>query len=370
MEKLKADFAQLQTEVAKMRLELDDVDKFFAVYQSLKKNVDDKLQLVVNKVNELSTAFDGLKSQTVKQQVSMKKDIVGTQKELEEVKKEVKDVKEGRVGDAAKQHSTQKEMSKILKEIEQMNAELKAVTTWQNKAENPNDQIEEITKRILGQLTTETNSKLSFDENELSNLNARVEEMSNNMATLDGMVNQLKVDLDQNRNEQRARQPPSSNDVGKFYSAVPEWVLRERKRNNVIIFGLPEVGNDVVLIHSLFQDLESPCNAEDIRGIYRVGKQSDDKKRPVVIRFVHGGIKNGILSLANQLKWNQKWKGVVITHDLTKNEYLEEKQRETQLKKDAEERNDRLTESEKKSSQWKVIGGRGRRHIALLPIRM
>ena len=49
---------------------------------------------------------------------------------------------------------------------------------------------------------------------------------------------------------------------------------------------------------------------------------------------------------------------------------LEEKQRETQLKKDAEERNDRLTESEKKSTQWKAIGGRGRRHIALLPIRM
>ena len=148
-------------------------------------------------------------------------------------------------------------MSQILKEIEQMNAELKAVTTWQNKAENPNDQIEEITKRVLGQLTMEKNSQLSIDANETSNLNARVEEMSNNMATLDGMVNQLKVDLDQNRKKQRARQPPSSNDVGKFYSAVPEWVLREQKRNNVIIFGLPEEGNDVVLIHSLFQDLES-----------------------------------------------------------------------------------------------------------------
>ena len=71
MEKLKADFAQLQTEVAKMRSELDDVDKFFAVYQSLKKNVDNKLQLVVNKVNELPTAFDSLKSQAVKQQVSI-----------------------------------------------------------------------------------------------------------------------------------------------------------------------------------------------------------------------------------------------------------------------------------------------------------
>ena len=370
MEKLKADFAQLQTEVAKMRSELDDVDKFFSVYQSLKKNVDDKLKVVVNKVGELSTAFDVLKSQTVKQQVSMKKDIVGTQKEMEKVKKEMEDVKEVRVGDAAKQHSTQKELSQILKEIEQINAELKAVTTWQSKPESLNDQIEEIAKRILGQSTMEIDSQHSFDDNEKLNLNARMEEMSKNMATLTGMVNQLKEDLDRNRNEQGAHQPPSPNDAWKYHSAVPEWVLRERKRSNIIIFGLPETGNDMVLIHSLFQDLESSCNAEDIRGVYRVGKQSDDKKRPVVIKFVHGGIKNGILSLAHQLKWNEKWKGVVITHDLTKNEYLEEKQRESLLKKDAEERNDRLTESEKKSSQWKVIGGRGRRHVALLPLRM
>ena len=370
MEKLNADLAQLQTEVAKMRSELDDVDKFFAVYQSLKKNMDDKLQVAVDKVKELTTAFDVLKSQTVKQQVSMKKDIVGTQKGLEEVKKEVKDIKEVRAGDAVGQLSMQKELSQIHKEIDQINAELKAVTAWQSKSKNVNDQIEKITERILGQRSMETNLQHSFDDNEMSNLNARVEEMGKNMATLDEMVKQLKVDLDQNRNEQRTRHHPFPNDAREYYSSVPEWVLRERKRNNVIIFGLPETGDDVVLIHSLLQDLESPCNAEDIQGIYRVGKQSDDKKRPVVIKFAHGGIKNGILSLANQLKWHQKWKGVVITHDLTKNEYLEEKQRETQLKKDAEEKNDQLTESEKKSLQWKVIGGRGRRHIALLPIRM
>ena len=60
----------------------------------------------------------------------------------------------------------------------------------------------------------------------------------------------------------------------------------------------------------------------------------------------------------------------MITHDLTKIEYLEEKQREFQLKKSAEERNQKLTESEKKLSLWKVIGGRGRRHIALIQISM
>ena len=370
MEKLKVDFVQLQTEVAKMRSELDDVDRFFSVYHSLKKNVDDQLQVVVNKVEKLSTAFDVLKSQMIAQQVSMKKDIVCTRKEMEKFKKEMEEVKKVRDGDAAKQLSAQKESSQILKEIERLNAELKAVTTWQSKAEALNDQMEEITKRIHGEHTTETNLQLSSDDDATSNLNARMEEMSKKLATIDGMVNQLKMDMDQNRKERKTCQPPSSTDVGINHHAVPEWVLRERKRNNIIIFGLQESENDVVLIHSLFQDLESSCTAEDIRGMYRVGNLSDDKKRPIVIKFAHGGIKNGILSLASQLRWNEKWRGVVITHDLTKNEYLEEKQRETQLKKAAEEKNERLTESEKKLSKWKVIGGRGRRHIALLPIRI
>ena len=151
---------------------------------------------------------------------------------------------------------------------------------------------------------------------------------------------------------------------------MPEWVLRERKRNNIIIFGLQETENDVVLIHSLFQNLECPGTTDEIRGIYRVGSRSDEKKRPIVVKFASIGMKNTILSLASQLRWNEKWRGVVITHDLTKVEYLEEKQRETQLKKVAEERNEKLTESEKILSHWKVIGGRGRRRVVLMPIRM
>ena len=71
----------------------------------------------------------------IAQQVSMKKDIVCTRKEMEKFKKEMEEVKKVRDGDAAKQLSAQKESSQILKEIERLNAEFKAVTTWQSKAE-------------------------------------------------------------------------------------------------------------------------------------------------------------------------------------------------------------------------------------------
>ena len=94
MERLKADFDDLQTEVAKMRSELDGVDKLFSICQSLKKNVEDLNQGIINKVDKLTTAFDTFKSQMIKQQVSMKKDIADIRKEMEKAKKEVEGVME------------------------------------------------------------------------------------------------------------------------------------------------------------------------------------------------------------------------------------------------------------------------------------
>ena len=44
MDKLKAEFAMLQTKVAEMRSELDDIDKFFALFHSLKKNIEEQNQ--------------------------------------------------------------------------------------------------------------------------------------------------------------------------------------------------------------------------------------------------------------------------------------------------------------------------------------
>ena len=297
MEKLKADFVQLQTEVATMRSQLDGVDKFFSVCQSLKKNSDNLNERVINQVEKLTTAFDDLKSQVIKQQVSMKKDIVGIQKEMEKAKNEMEAVKKVGDGVVTKQLSASKESSRILKEIDQMKAELQAANNWESKADDFNEQMEQIKQQLSIQHADEMKSQLLIDDNEALNLSARI----------DGMVNQFQLILDQNRNEQRAHQPPSTNVAGRANHAVPgNAVLRERKRNNVIIFGLEESENDVVLIHSLFQNLESPCTADDIRGIYRVGNSSGNKKRPIVIKFASIGMKNAILSRASQLRWHEK----------------------------------------------------------------
>ena len=69
--------------------------------------------------------------------------------------------------------------------------------------------------------------------------------------------------------------------------------------------------------------------------------------------------------MAKGLKNQDKWKGVSITHDLTKWQCQKEKMMEVELRKMAEEKNNHLSVIEKSQKIWKVVGGRGTRCLAL-----
>ena len=148
---------------------------------------------------------------------------------------------------------------------------------------------------------------------------------------------------------------------------ISEWVLHECKKNNIIIFGLEETSEDEVQIKLLLSDLDIAINESDIQCNFRVGRPNPEKKQPVVVRLKESRTKEEILLRAKNLKGNTKWKNVVIAQDLTKREYLEEKARETSLRKEAEEKNVKLAELEKGVRIWKVVGGHERRHLALVP---
>ena len=101
----------------------------------------------------------------------------------------------------------------------------------------------------------------------------------------------------------------------------------------------------------------------DIVDMYRVGKAAAN--RPLIIKLSKFETKNHILQQAKNLKGNKKWHGIGITHDLTKIEYAEEKFRECHLRFEAEKRNNWLSSDEKMLKFWKVVGGRGKRHLTL-----
>ena len=88
-----------------------------------------------------------------------------------------------------------------------------------------------------------------------------------------------------------------------------------------------------------------------------------EKCRPLIVKLKNQEEKAEILFKAKRLKNNQNWRGVSITHDLTKQQCQAEKVEEMELQRKAAEKNCHLLE--KCTKVWKVVGGRGTRRLAL-----
>lgn len=195
------------------------------------------------------------------------------------------------------------------------------------------------------------NNKLQEDAQESQRQKEQLEELKNKLNHIQ-IDNQLEKELD--------AYPSNS---GKSVQQVPEWILRERKRNNIIIFGLREADDDKSLIKSLFDDLDIHFEITDQHCNFRIGSPGSGKARPIVVKLGHASLKHEILRNARKLKGMTQWTGVIITHDLTKQECQEEKFYEMRLRQYAEKMNQNLPTGEKQSKIWKVIGGRGERRV-------
>ena len=115
--------------------------------------------------------------------------------------------------------------------------------------------------------------------------------------------------------------------------------------------------NDKDELQALLSDLGSTVNLD-----FCVGRNLE-RSRPLILKL-NQDKKAKILFKAKNLKNNQRWAGVAITHDLTKLQCQEEKAREAELKRAAEEKNQHLHKNEK-AKRWRVIGGRGTRRLVL-----
>ena len=99
--------------------------------------------------------------------------------------------------------------------------------------------------------------------------------------------------------------------------------------------------------------------------MFRVGRYASEKCHPIILKLQNAEVKQEILAKAKNLKGNDEWKGVGITHDLTKLQCAEVKARELQLRNDAYMKNKQLSDEDMLTKIWKVVGGRGARHVAL-----
>ena len=143
-----------------------------------------------------------------------------------------------------------------------------------------------------------------------------------------------------------------------------EKQLQERKKNNLVVFGLQEEErDDGSQLKALFSNLGTDIKVDDTQ-FFRTGR-SLEKCRPLIVKLRNQEEKAEILFKAKRLKNNQYWKGISITHDLTKQQCQAEKVEEMELQRKAAEKNCQLLSYEKSANVWKVVGGRGTRRLVL-----
>ncbi|KAJ8724729.1 hypothetical protein PYW07_015687 [Mythimna separata] len=108
-----------------------------------------------------------------------------------------------------------------------------------------------------------------------------------------------------------------------------EYLEKEKKRNNILLFGLEEKENSsfhlLQRVQGIFkEDLKINLETSDVSKIYRIGLSKENKKRPVLITFADSWKRSEILKQKKSLK------DVYVTEDFPK-EVLE-KRRELKTK--------------------------------------
>lgn len=113
-----------------------------------------------------------------------------------------------------------------------------------------------------------------------------------------------------------------------------EYLKRDKKRNNIIIFGLKEEEEStsglLLEANNIFnKDLNINIEVFEINNIHRIGKKSPDgKPRPVLLSFVNSWMKNEVMKNRKNLK------EIYITEDYSKEVLEKRKMLQTKLKEE------------------------------------
>ena len=309
MEKIQRDIEQLEKEskeTNEWKTEMEDLfmtfknglEKLTDVVEGINHNqtaLKETIAMLSNKMEKHIKSADSFKAQVVKHQVSSK-----TESEA--------------IG---------KKLTKSQQQLDAMNRKFAEET--------------EKTRRIKDELKT----KMDAIGGRTTSTDIRLQELQTEFQA-------IKAKVDEIHNSARSSTNSATTNNGTPVQFVPEWVLRERKRNNIIIFGQQETDDDLALIKLLAGDLDLDLDpSTDIVHHFRVGTSNSSNLRPLVVKFACSEKKKAMLLKAKKLKGMEKWNGVVITHDMTKLECQVEKAWEIKLRQDAEHLNNSLTADEK-----------------------
>lgn len=112
-----------------------------------------------------------------------------------------------------------------------------------------------------------------------------------------------------------------------------KFLEREKRKNNLVFFGADEIGKSelelVEYIKNTIEELGVPMNRQEISNIYRIGKQTNNKNRPVVVSFTTQWQKHLILKNKSKLP-----KSIYVKEDYSKETLEKRKQLQAQVEEE------------------------------------
>jgi len=132
---------------------------------------------------------------------------------------------------------------------------------------------------------------------------------------------------------QKILKPSEVSTAATASSITDELSERERKKNNVIVYNLPEAPEQSSE-EQFFADLcKRIVNVDlNIQKIFRIGCKDSNRIRPLLVCFTSEETKLAVLSSAPRLHFHDDYKKVYISPNMTKFERVKHKKLVEELK--------------------------------------
>ena len=218
-------------------------------------------------------------------------------------------------------------------------------------------------------------------------LNARVlaldkvvDGLQKKVTTHDSEIEALKKEvaaIKQDAKDASAKAKPDAVKETVTGAVFKEMRERDAKRYNVVVQGLAEAPRavtdgkarrdfDLAKLQDMLNVLELECDvSRKVRTATRLGKKGD-AARPLLVTFRESDDQAAVLDSAKKLNSAEMWKSVRVLQDLTKIQRQEEKL----LRQEADVLAAQLSDDESKNWMFRVVGRRGARRVAKVPIRL
>ena len=227
-----------------------------------------------------------------------------------------------------------------------------------------------------------------FDKS-IKELDRKIEDVITRVSNHDQELESIKNDISElQRVSAAASKPVDTTRIERNTrsSVFNEMSEREKRKLNVVVHGLLEADQsvtegkkrqeeDLKLLQSLTEEIDVQLQLSDVvRFARRLGELNDkDSPRPLLVGFSNIADKNMLLDNARKLKDREvnhdnaeSSIAVSIVSDLTKAQRAEERT----MREEAATRNTELSADEAKNWIFKVIGKRGERRIAKMPVEI